>query len=409
LEYLIFGRKTPPIGAMQLRNFRLVGQVANLFHKVANLSSRRRPTGLRLVIAMLALVATGSGCAEHVYRASKLPPELMAPAELNLDTINLSGLAEQSVSAEVIQPGDVLEVAMVTDYTKLTTTTTPVRVADDGTILVPLVGRVCVGGLEVERAEQAVNAESITRGIFRTPCITLTMKLCRTQTVTVVGAVNKPGPHELPRGSTSLMAALLAAEGLSKEAGTEVVIRHTDSRQIAQAGGQPGLPPGTGNSNSPAVQAAYARALPTATEPAVVTVDLTAAAAGAAPVPNLRDGDVVNVAKRKLPPIYVMGLVTRPGEFPYPPSQEIRVTDALALAGGVSNAFAEDVLIIRHLPNAPEPVRIAVSIQGAKNGRDNIALAPGDTISVERTAATALLDVIQKIGNFGIGASMPIF
>ena len=187
------------------------------------------------------------GCASHVYRASQLPPELMAPPPLNLDTINLSGLSDQSVSAEVIQPGDVLEVTMVTDYAKFTTSTTPVRVADDGTIVVPLVGRVSVGGLEVERAEQAVNAESVARGVFRTPCITLTMKQCRTQRVTVVGAVNKPGTHELPRGSTSLMAALLAADGLSKEAGTEVEIRHTDSRRNAPGGGaalQAGYTPG---------------------------------------------------------------------------------------------------------------------------------------------------------------------
>ena len=81
---------------------------------------------------------------------------------------------------------------MVTDYAKLTTATTPVRVADDGTIIVPLVGRLSVSGLEVQRAEQAVNAESIARGIFRTPSITLTMKQCRTRRVTVVGAVNKP-------------------------------------------------------------------------------------------------------------------------------------------------------------------------------------------------------------------------
>jgi len=337
----------------------------------------------------------------------------MAPAPLSLDTINLSGLADQSVSAEVIQPGDVLDVAMVTDYTKLATTSTPVRVADDGTILVPLVGRVGVGGLEVERAEQAVNAESVARGVFRTPCITLTMKQCRTRKVTVVGAVNKPGTHELPRGSTSLMAALLAAEGLSREAGTEVEIRHTDSRQIAQAGGPPSTPPWPGDPNAPPSQATYVQSLPFAADPAVVKVDLLAAtagaAAGAAPVPNLRDGDVVNVAKRKLPPIYVMGLVSKPGEFVYPPSQEIRVTDALALAGGVSNAFAEDVLVIRHLPGVPEPVRIAVSIQDAKNGRDNIALAPGDTISVERTPATAVLDVVQNFVRFSFGGSMQWF
>ena len=46
----------------------------------------------------------------------------MAPASLDLETINLSGLADRSVSVEVIQPGDVLDVTMVTDYAKLTTT-----------------------------------------------------------------------------------------------------------------------------------------------------------------------------------------------------------------------------------------------------------------------------------------------
>ena len=110
-----------------------------------------------------------------------------------METIDLSGLTEHSVSTEVIQPGDVLDVSMVNDYSKLTTTTTPVRVADDGTIIVPLVGQVNVGGMEVVQAEQLVNAQSVMRGIFRNPCITMTMRQCRTRKVTVVGAVNKPG------------------------------------------------------------------------------------------------------------------------------------------------------------------------------------------------------------------------
>jgi polysaccharide biosynthesis/export protein len=337
--------------------------------------------GFRLFTVILAVAAVGPGCAHRVLRASKLPPEMMAPAALDTETIDLSGLVDQSVSAEVIQPGDVLEAAMITDYTKLTVSTTPLRVADDGTIVVPLVGKMSVAGLEVERAEQAINAESIARGVFRTPCITLTMRQCRTRRVTVVGAVNKPGPHELPRGSTSLMAALLAADGLSKEAGTEVEIRHTDSR---------GSVPGT-------------------TEPPVVKVDLVVATSGAAPLPGLRDGDVVQVIKRKLPPIYVIGLVMKPGSFPYPPSQEIRVLDALAMAGGVSNAVAENVLLIRHLPGAQEPVRIAVSIHDAKNGQDNLALAPGDTVSVERTAATSAVDVVQTFFRVALGGTIPWF
>jgi len=354
----------------------------------------RRVRAALLASAAMLVVFSG-GCAGRVYRAGKLPPELLAPPVLDLETINLAGLTDQSVSAEVIQPGDVLEVTMVTDFTKLTTTTTPLRVADDGTIVVPLVGRLMVGGMEVEQAEQFLNAESVARGVFRNPCMTLTMKQCRTRRVTVVGAVNKPGTHELPRGSSSLLAALLAAEGLSKEAGTEVEIRHTDSRQPRQA------PAG--------LQAGYYEGMPTAPSPVVTKVDLREATAGLVRVPDLADGDVVFVAKRTLPPIYVMGLVRKPGSFPYPPNQELRVLDALALAGGVSNPVAEEILLIRRPPGAAEPVRIAVSLQAAKNGGDNVALAPGDTVSVEQTPATAVVDVIQTFIRFTIGGSVSWF
>jgi len=122
----------------------------------------------RLITAIVAITALNSGCAKRFY-ASRLPPDLIAPSILDLEAINLSGLTDQSVSAEVIQPGDVLEVTIINDFAKLTTTTTPVRVADDGTVVIPLVGRVSVGGLEIERAEQSVNAESITRACSAIP------------------------------------------------------------------------------------------------------------------------------------------------------------------------------------------------------------------------------------------------
>jgi polysaccharide biosynthesis/export protein len=355
-----------------------------------------------LVACALAIAMIGSGCgAGRTYRAAALPPELGAPAVLDLESINLSGLSNPSVSVEVIQPGDVLEVSMINDYAKLTTTTTPIRVADDGTAAIPLVGKVGIAGLEVEQAEQVVNAQSIQRGVFRNPCITITMKQCRTRNVTIVGAVNKPGAHELPRGSSSLMAALVAAEGLTKEAGTEVEIRHTDTRHLAAGV----LPQQAVNGADGATMLASYQQMP----PSVTKVDLRAATSGAVIVPELQDGDVVHVMKRTLKPIYVIGLVRKPGEFPYPTNQEIRVLDALALAGGVSNPVSEDIVVIRQKPGAPEPVRIAVSLQSAKNGRDNLTLARGDTVTVEQTPLTAVVDVVQTFIRFSVGGSVSWF
>lgn len=359
-----------------------------------------------LITAILAWMAFCPGCA-HKYRAASLPPEFAAPPPLDLSAINLSSMANQSVSVEVIQPGDVLDISMLNDYAKLTSMTTPVRVGDDGTVIVPLVGKVVVSGLPVEQAEQTINSESISRGVFRNPCITVTMKQCRTNKVTVVGAVNTPGTHALPRGSSSLMAAIVAADGLNKEAGTEVEIRHTDSRQMA-AGMPP--PPQIGD-NSPEAAAVLASYQQAAAEmpPTITRVDLAAAANGAMRVPELHDGDVVNVMKRTLRPVYVIGLVRKPGEFPYPADKEIRVLDAVALAGGVSNPVAEDIMVIRQVAGAPEPVRIDVSLQGAKNGRDNLILAPGDVVTIEQSPATAMVDIIQTFFRVSLGGSMSWF
>jgi hypothetical protein len=240
----------------------------------------RRDIHLFLTTTALIGMSLFGGCAEHTYQASRLPKELMAPASMDLETINLSGLTDRSVSVDVVQPGDLLEVTMINDYAKLTTTTTPLRVGDDGVVTVPLIGRVTVAGLSVEQAEQTLNSESILRGVFRTPCIGLNMKQYRTNTVSVVGAVSKPGSHDLPRGSSSLMAALVAADGLTKEAGTEVEIRHTDSRPAMAGGPQSAAPYSTDGANGMVSPTAYEQVSPMAAAPIVTRVNLLEATAG---------------------------------------------------------------------------------------------------------------------------------
>ncbi len=355
-----------------------------------------------IIAALTAISLASSGCAGRVYRVANLPPDLTAPAPLDLAALNLSNLTDQSISSEVIQPGDVLDLTMITDFTKLETTTTPVRVADDGTITAPLIGRLLVGGMEIKQAEQHVNTQSIVRGIFRNPNVTLTMRKCHTCKVTVVGAVNKPGTHVLPRGSTSLMAALLAAEGLAKDAGTEVEIRRTDSRDVARSMSQPHQPSFAPDGLASPVS--YEQP-----SPLVWKVDLLTAASGGMKPPDLSDGDVVHVSRRKLQPVHVIGLVRAPDAFEYPPDEELRVLDALALAGGCSNPLAEKVLVIRNLPDKGEPVRIEISIQDAKNGRDNLVLAPGDIVSVEQTAATAAADLIKTFVRVSLGGTLSWF
>jgi len=104
----------------------------------------------------------------QAHQRFQVAAELLAPPALDLEAINLSGLTDQSVSAEVIQPGDVLDVTMITDYAKLGQRQRRARGGrwnDVGSV----VGRLSVGGMEIEQAEQAVNAESIARACSAIP------------------------------------------------------------------------------------------------------------------------------------------------------------------------------------------------------------------------------------------------
>ena len=368
---------------------------------------RKLPTVWTAVLVLCACMLAGGCCgANKVYRAASLPAELVAPHRENVEAIDLSRLNNLSVSSEMIDRGDVLELTMVTDFRDFTATTTPVRVGEDGRANIPLIGPVAVAGMEMADAEQAVAAAGIERGVFRTPYITLTMKRQRKNRVTVTGAVKEPGVYELPRGNSTLLAALVAAGGLVKEAGPDVEIR----RPVGQSAGparQTPSPPQAGENGGPTLTSYQPEA---ADSPAVVRVNLVSATQQHTGGYYVDDGSSVSVGKRSLKPIQVLGLVDKPGQFEMPLNQDLYVMDALAMAGGRRTPVADRVIVLREVPGRPEPARIVVSYDEAKhNGRANLRLAPGDVISVEDTPVTFLWDALRTFVRVGISGGMTLF
>jgi polysaccharide export outer membrane protein len=352
-------------------------------------------------MALLVAALMSAGCAQgrHAYKAAQLPEEYQAQVVDNPRTIDLSKLAAFAVSNELIDRGDVLDLTLVTGYGKDDATATPIRVGDDGAANIPLVGKVPLAGLELEAAEQAIAAAGIARGVFRNPHVTVTMKRPRVNKVTVIGAVEEPGVYDLPRGSSALLAALVAAGGLSEEAGTDVEIRRPGRQTMAP------LPTDAPHDKL----AGYVPAQPVATQASSYRVNLVSAAREGRGGYYLEDGDVVMVEKRDPQPIHVIGLVRKPGEYELPVHRDLRVLDALALAGGLDIPWADSMLVIRHVPERPEPILIQISIQEAKrNGRANVRLSAGDVVSVEQTPQTVIYDVIRKF-NIGLAGSVPTF
>ncbi len=358
------------------------------------------------IMLLLASLGSSTGCARRALRPSELPVEYQVAPTKAANTIDLSQLARYAVSSQLIDRGDVLEVALVTDYESLQPTVAPVRVGEDGKGDIPLIGKVELAGLELEEAEQAIASAAVARGLYRNPHVTVTMKRQRSNRVTVVGAVKTAGVYELPRGSSTLLAAVVAAGGLTDDAGLDVEIRQsTPARNVPApaAPDQPRIAKAT-EGQLASFEAPAGRPLQT------VHVNLVSATQEGSVGYTLHDGDVVMVPQRPPRALHVLGLVQKPGEIEIPPGEDIYLLDAISKVGGLSTRLADDVLIIRRGATSGEPVQIRTSLRRAKEDTTaNLRLAPGDVVSVEETPATFVWDFLRSVIRFGISGSVPLF
>lgn len=355
------------------------------------------------------LVAMAAGCRStpgEIYSAQQLPPTLVAASRENAQTIDLSRLASAAVNSEVIDKGDVLEVTIAAGLSEKDSVTFPVRVLDNGQGDVPVVGPVPLSGLEMEAAEAAIAAACIQQGLYRSPHVTVTMKKQRVNRVTVVGAVKNPGVYSIPRGNSDLLAALVAAGGLAEDAGTQVEIRNPNTSPGLNPGVQPAPIAGAG-SDVNAVGHSWTAPVTTAAFQ-TMKVDLVSATKSGTGGYTVLDGGVIHVEKRDPEPVHVIGLVVKPNRYEMPIGQDLRVTDVIALSGGIANPVADKVYVIRKKPDSPGTAIIELSLAEAKRDeRSNVRLSPGDVVSVEQTPATVLIEALRFM-NIGFGATLPL-
>ena len=348
---------------------------------------------------LVGLSVAMSGCATNRYYATDLPPRLIAPHLENPKTIDLSKLAVPTSKSDLIDAGDVLEVTISAGLSQQDVVTRPVRVNENGIATLPYLGSLQLSGLDFEGAEAVIMNASIDRGLYRTPFVTVTMKQQRTNRITVIGAVENPGIVEVPRGSSDLLAAIVAAGGLAKDAGVNVEIKHSPTAK----GGR--LPPIADGSQADTVTPA-GLAVRQASQPNTVKVNLISAVQNTPGGIPVEDGSVITVERRDPKPLHVIGLVRKPGRYDFPFGEDVRVLDAVALASGVNNGVADKVFVLRKLDGMPQPEVIQVSLREAKqDGKANLKLAPGDVVSVEQTPSTVLLETVKLI-RFAVGASM---
>ncbi len=107
------------------------------------------------------------------------------------------------------------------------------RVGNDGTISVPLIGSVKVGGKSVDDAAQIIRSR-LAKGYLVNPQVNVGVVEFAKRFVTVLGQVQKGGTFEFPdQGGLSLLQAIGLAGGYSKIANPKkiVVKRKLDGKE----------------------------------------------------------------------------------------------------------------------------------------------------------------------------------
>ena len=206
-----------------------------------------------------------------------------------------------------IGPGDSLDVAEF--HTPEFHST--VRVSETGTVRLPLIDDVQVGGMDEQRAARAIEEALKSKGMLLHPQVSVLVTVYAGQDVSVLGEVARPGVYAYTLHHR-LLDLISTAAGLSPNAGRLVnVFRRDDAKT-----------------------------------PHAVVLDPGGTDQSADHNPELSPGDTVQVSRAGL--VYVIGDVVRPGGFPVDPAQGLTVVQALSLAWGPTpNAGANRALLIR--------------------------------------------------------------
>ena len=125
----------------------------------------------------------------------------------------------------------------------------------------------------------------------------------------------------------------------------------------------------------------------------------------------LQEGDAVEVERLELPLFTVIGLVNRPGNFPYPPDVQYNLMQALAFAGGF-NQTAEPRYATVYRKKADGTIVNATFkvVDSSKlTNALNILIKPGDIVAVEHTSRTRTKLFLDRVFRINFGVYAPLY
>lgn len=275
-----------------------------------------------------------------------------------------------NLPAQKIGADDLISIS-VHDSPELSRT---VRVGADGAIRLPMLKRrLQAEGLLPGELENVIAESLRSEQLLVDPVVTVNVAEYRSRPISVAGAVRRPLTFQASGGVT-LLDAITRAEGLSPEAGPEILVSRKQ-------------PAGSGSSAAMLTQRISVKALIDAADPELNL--------------KLSGGEEIRVPEAGK--IYIVGNVKKPGAFPVRDAADTSVLKLLALAEGLTPFAARQAYIYRREARTSAKNEIPIELRKIIDRKSpDVSLQPDDIFYIPDNRGQRLtLGALEKITGFG--------
>ena len=283
------------------------------------------------------------------------------------NTATIANLPAQRISAN-----DLIAIS-VYGAPELTRT---IRVGEDGAIRVPMLKqRIPAEGLMPAQLESAIAEALKAEEILVEPLVTVTMVEYDSRPISVMGAVKRPITFQAV-GKVTLLDALAKAEGLTNEAGPEILVTKPE--------------PGSAGAGV-LVQRISVKQLMDAEDPQLNV--------------RLTGSEEIRVPEARK--IYVVGNVKKPGAFAVRDGSENTVLKLLAMVEGVAPYAAKEAFIYRATGDGRPRQEISIPLTKLMERKaPDVPLIADDILYVpDAKGRRAGWNALEKVLIYGSGAA----
>jgi len=249
------------------------------------------------------------------------------------------------------------------------------RVSQEGSIRVPMLKKpIEARGVTPAELEQRVSAALGDAGMLVDPSVVITIAEYATRPIRVAGAVKHPLTFDAT-GPVTLLEALTRAEGLTGDAGADILVTRTS--------------PDTRQNDGPLTSRIAVKDLIEKADPVANVI--------------LEGGEEVRVPEAGR--VFVVGNVKKPGAFPVGDGAGISVLKALALAEGLAPFSTKLAYIYRPSDGGKQEIEVSLRKILERKSPD-VVLAAGDIFYIpDNRSGRVTANVIEKAVAFAAGTA----